>query len=214
MSRSASATFRLPVPALLFPVLLLLCIAPLATAGGAWAVLFGVPVITLAWVALTRTKATPTTLTAYGLRKPQRISWTDLAGLEFNGPRWAVAVRLDGGRVRLPMVRPRDLPRLAAVSGGSLRLGPDAAGDEGVQEIDLGVDGEVAEVDGTDLVEDASMERGPGRQEAPGQQVGTAAQTDPSAAEQDTMPADQAPPATPPAGSAPDIPVEERSTVR
>ena len=127
MSRSGRrppqrATFRLPAPALFFPVLLMFCITPLATSGGAWALTFAVPVIALAWVLLTRTKATPTKVTAYGLLGAKSMMWTGLAGLEFRDARWAIAVGLDGRRVRLPMVRPRDLPRLAAVSGGSLNL--------------------------------------------------------------------------------------------
>ena len=124
--RPQRATFRLPLPALFFPVLLFFCITPLATSGGAWAVLFAVPVVALAWVVVTRTKATPTTVTAYGLLGAKSMQWTELAGLELPDARWAIAVGLDGRRVRLPMVRPRDLPRLAAVSGGSLRLGTDA----------------------------------------------------------------------------------------
>ncbi len=128
--RPQSATFRLPAPALFFPVLLLFCVTPLATSGGAWAVTFVVPVLALVWVALTRTKATPAGVTAYGLLGAKKMLWTELAGLEFNDARWAIAVALDGRRVRLPMVRPRDLPRLVGVSGGSLRLGPDAPADE------------------------------------------------------------------------------------
>ena len=122
-TRPERVTFRLPVPALLFPVLLLFCIMPLATAGGAWGVLYVVPVAALAWVIITRTTATPTEVTAYGLLGTKRMAWTDMAGLELKDARWATAVGLDGRRLRLPMVRPRDLPRLAAVSGGSLNLG-------------------------------------------------------------------------------------------
>ncbi len=129
--RPQRATFRLPAPALLFPALLMFCVTPLATSGGAWAVVFVIPVLALAWVVVTRTKATSDGVTAYGLLGAKRMPWTDLAGLEFNDARWAIAVGLDGSRVRLPMVRPRDLPRLVAVSGGSLRLGPDAPSDDG-----------------------------------------------------------------------------------
>jgi hypothetical protein len=130
--RPQRATFRLPAPALLFPVLLMFCVTPLATSGGAWAAVFVIPVLALAWVVVTRTRATPEGVTAYGLLGAKRMRWTQLAGLEFNDARWAIAVGLDGSRLRLPMVRPRDLPRLVAVSGGSLNLGgPDEpAGDE------------------------------------------------------------------------------------
>jgi Bacterial PH domain len=125
MARSDRATFRLPLAALFFPALLTFCIAPLATAGGLWWLAFFVPLLALVWVVVTRTTATPTRVTAYGLLGARRMDWTEMDGLEFNQSRWAIAVGLDGRRLRLPMVRPRDLPRLAAVSGGSLRLGPD-----------------------------------------------------------------------------------------
>jgi hypothetical protein len=122
-TRPERVTFRLPFPALLFPVLLLFCIVPLATVGGAWGVLYVVPVAALTWVIVTRTRATPSEVTAYGLLGAKRMAWTEMAGLELKDARWATAVGLDGRRLRLPMVRPRDLPRLAAVSGGSLNLG-------------------------------------------------------------------------------------------
>ncbi len=126
MARTDRATFRLPAVALFVPVLLFFCIAPLATSGGWWASLFLVPVAALAWVLLTRTTVTPDRVTAHGLLGSRRMAWTDLDRLEFQDSRWAIAVAHDGRRLRLPMVRPRDLPRLAAVAGGSLRLGEDA----------------------------------------------------------------------------------------
>ena len=130
MSRPDRATFRLPPAALFFPVLLLLCVIPLATVGGAWGVMFVVPVLALAWVIVTRTTASTSTITAHGLLGSHRMAWTEMDGLELKDSRWAVAVATDGRRLRLPMVRPRDLPRLAAVSGGSLRLeAPSGPGD-------------------------------------------------------------------------------------
>jgi Bacterial PH domain len=126
MPRSDRATFRLPAVALFVPALLFFCIAPLATAGGWWALLFVVPVAALAWVLITRTTATEDRMTAHGLLGSRRMSWTDLDQLEFTDSRWAIAVAQDGRRLRLPMVRPRDLPRLTAVAGGTLRLGEDA----------------------------------------------------------------------------------------
>lgn len=130
MTRPDRATFRLPTVALFVPVLLFFCIAPLATAGGAWALLFAVPALAVAWVIITRTSVTPDRLTAHGLLGSRRMSWTDLDRLEFKDSRWAIAVALDGRRLRLPMVRPRDLPRLTAVSGGGLHLGDDAPAED------------------------------------------------------------------------------------
>src|SRR5664279_1704677 len=134
MSRPDRATFRLPAAALFFPVLLLLCVIPLATVGGAWGVMFVVPVLALSWVIVTRTTASPSTVTAHGLLGAHRMAWTEMDGLELKDSRWAVAVASDGRRLRLPMVRPRDLPRLAAVSGGSLRLDAEAPSGPGGDE--------------------------------------------------------------------------------
>ena len=124
MPRANRVTFRLPAAALFVPVLLLFLIIPLAT-GAPWAaVFFLVPLGALAWVLLTRTTAADTGVTAYGLLGVRRMAWSEMDGLEFRGSRWAIAVGTGGRRLRLPMVRPRDLPALAAVSGGSLNLDP------------------------------------------------------------------------------------------
>jgi membrane protein implicated in regulation of membrane protease activity len=122
------AVFRLPAASVLLPVLVMLCVTPLATAGGTWAILFVLPIVLLAYIVYTRTVADPQRLTVHTLLGRRQMAWADTAGLEFHDSRWAIAVGSDGTRMRLPMVRPRDLPRLVAVSGGSLTLdhGPDA----------------------------------------------------------------------------------------
>jgi hypothetical protein len=126
MSRPDRAVFRLPVAALFVPVLILFCITPLATVAPWWGVLFAVPLGAVAWVIVTRTTANSERVTAHGLLGAKRMDWTDMDGLEFRDSRWAIAVGHDGRRLRLPMVRPRDLPRLTAVSGGSLVLGEES----------------------------------------------------------------------------------------
>lgn len=127
MPRANRVTFRLPASALFVPVMLLFLITPLATAGPWWGLFFAVPVGALAWVLITRTTATSTGVTAHGLFGSRTMAWSQMDGLEFRGSRWAIAVGQDGRQLRLPMVRPRDLPRLAAVSGGSLNLAPPTA---------------------------------------------------------------------------------------
>ena len=138
MSRPPRAVFRLPGAALLIPFLLFVCVTPLATVGAKfWLALYVLPVIGLAYVLLTRTVADAQAIRTTGLLGGRRINWADLDGLEFHGPRWAIAVATSGRRFRLPMIRPRDLPRLAQVSGGRLLLGRDApapAPDEPVSE--------------------------------------------------------------------------------
>ena len=123
------AVFRLPGSALFVPILLFVIITPLASAS-VWTVwLYVVPVLALVYVFWTRTAADLHAITVYDQRGKRRIPWADLDGFEFHGPRWALAVTLDGRKIRLPMVRPRDLPRLAEVSGGRLYLGETAVED-------------------------------------------------------------------------------------
>ena len=127
MSRSERAVFRLPGAAILIPFLLFVCVTPLATVGAAfWLALYLLPIVGLAYVLFTRTVADAEVIRTTGLLGGRRIPWSELDGLEFHGPRWAIAVGTGGRRFRLPMVRPRDLPRLAQVSGGRLLLGRDA----------------------------------------------------------------------------------------
>lgn len=131
MSDVDRAVFRLPWVAVIFPLLLFLMATPLAAYqadGGSYnpflLALYLVPVLGLVYVLRTRTVVTRTQLTAVTLLTRRRIGWDELDGFEFRGSRWAVAVTTAGRRVRMPMIRPRDLPRLAAVSGGRLHLTP------------------------------------------------------------------------------------------
>ena len=126
VSQSEREVFRLPFSALLLPVLLFLTSAPLASAS-VWTVwLFAVPVLALVYIIWTKTVAQPALITVYDHTGRHRLEWEDVSGFEFSGPRWALAVLRNGERRRLPMVRPRDLPRLAEASGGRLRLSDEA----------------------------------------------------------------------------------------
>ncbi|WP_196073103.1 PH domain-containing protein [Nakamurella alba] len=122
MSRPDRAVFRLPLVSLAFPVLLFVCATPLATVRVWLLWVYLAPVLAVFYVLLTRTTVTPESITTSGLLGRRRIAWSDLDGFEFRGPRWAVAVTTAGKRIRLPMIRPRDLPVLAEVSGGRLNL--------------------------------------------------------------------------------------------
>lgn len=115
------AVFRMPfIAVVLLPILAAFCLGPVATVNVWWALLFVVPVLIGVAVLLTRTEVDGEAITVHGLRPKRRLPWPELDRLEFSGPRWAVAVGTDERRIRLPMVRPRDLPVLAAVSGGYL----------------------------------------------------------------------------------------------
>jgi hypothetical protein len=127
MPAPEQAVFRLPASALFIPIGLFVFATPLAAASVWTLPLYLLPLYGLFWVLITRTVADDRTIDAHLPLRTRRIPWADLDGFEFQGPRWAIAVTLDGKRIRLPMVRPRDLRRLAEVSGGRLYLGSDAA---------------------------------------------------------------------------------------
>jgi hypothetical protein len=132
MSRSNRAVFRMPAASAAIPLVAVLCVTPLATVGGGWWALYAIPVIAAVYIVVTRTTADAAQVTAYSLLGAKRMTWSDMDGLELRDARWTVAVGKDGRRLPLPMVRPRDLPRLAAASGGSLNLDAQASGDEDV----------------------------------------------------------------------------------
>jgi len=128
VSRSDRAVFRLPAVSLVIPFLLFICVTPLATAGATfWLALYVLPLLGLIYILCARTVADASLIRTTGLTGGHRILWAELDRFEFQGARWAVAVTTEERRIRLPMVRPRDLPQLAAVSGGRLFLGAKAS---------------------------------------------------------------------------------------
>lgn len=128
MSRSNRAVFRLPAVSLVIPFLLFICVTPLATVGATfWLALYVLPLLGLIYILCARTVADASLIRTTGLTGGHRILWADLDRFEFQGARWAVAVTTEERRIRLPMVRPRDLPQLAAVSGGRLFLSAKAS---------------------------------------------------------------------------------------
>jgi hypothetical protein len=122
MTKADRAVFRLPAVSLILPLVLTMFVTPLANVGGGWIWLYVLPVLVLGYVLLTRTVADGHGVRTSGIHGFHRMAWSEMDGLEFTASSWAIAVGHDGGRLRLPMVRPRDLPRLAAVSGGSLQF--------------------------------------------------------------------------------------------
>lgn len=114
--------FRLPPSSLIFTVVLLVCVIPLAGVGGWWTVMYLVPLAALAWTLLTRTVVDPQGITVRTWRGITKLSWQQIVNLELTEARWTVALDTRGQRTKLPMVLPRDLPALAAASGGAIRF--------------------------------------------------------------------------------------------
>lgn len=145
MSRVDRAVFRMPAASAAIPLVAVLCVTPLATVGGGWWALYAIPVISAVYIMVTRTTADGAQVSAHSLLGAKRMTWSDMDGLELRDARWTVAVGKDGRRLPLPMVRPRDLPRLAAASGGSLNLDPQASGDLDASAADSAAEGAVAD---------------------------------------------------------------------
>lgn len=116
------AVFRLPWEAIVFPFLLFAAATPLATWRPWLLWVYLVPIGSLVWILITRTVVTREAISTQGLAGRRRIDWDDFDRFEFRQSRWAIAVTTAGERIRLPMVRPRDLPRLTAAAGGGLHL--------------------------------------------------------------------------------------------
>lgn len=96
---------------------------PLAFASPWLAVLWLLPVLGGVYVVRSGVDADRSGLTVHTVLRTRRLVWDDIAGLRIRRSRLS-AVRRDGTAVRLPVLRPRHLSLLAAVSGGRL---PDPA---------------------------------------------------------------------------------------
>ena len=114
----ATARLRMNRVALLPVVLLVVCVLPLAFAAGWTLVFLLVPVLAAAYVLRTGVDVGDGGVTVRSLAGSRAVPWDDVAGIRVGerGDLWLVTVR--GTELRLPVLRARDLPWLAAVSGG------------------------------------------------------------------------------------------------
>jgi hypothetical protein len=105
----------------LFPVALLaLCTVPLAFAAPWTPVLLLVPLAVALWVLRVGVDIADDGLTMRSLAGERRIPWSEVAGIRVapRGDLWLVTTH--GTEIRLPVMRARDLPALAALSGGRI----------------------------------------------------------------------------------------------
>ena len=116
----ATARLRMNRVALLPVVLLVVCVLPLAFAAGWTLVFLLVPVLAAAYVLRTGVDVGDGGVTVRSLAGSRAVPWDDVAGIRIGerGDLWLVTVR--GTELRLPVLRARDLPWLAAVSGGRI----------------------------------------------------------------------------------------------
>ena len=108
--------------ALLPVVLLLLCVVPAASVSPWALVLLLLPLVAGAWVLRVGVDVGEDGVTVRSLAGRQLVGWRELAGIRVGerGDLWLVTTR--GTQVALPVLRARDLPRLAAVSGGRIEV--------------------------------------------------------------------------------------------
>jgi Bacterial PH domain len=120
MTDSATVTFRLPLTALIGVFGFIVGMTPVAFGAPGLQVLYLLPLSLTIWLVRTRTVAGPDTMVAYRVWSSRQITWSDLAGLRIDDRSRVWAVLHGGDEVRLPSVRARHLPVLAAISGGRL----------------------------------------------------------------------------------------------
>ena len=105
----------------LIPVgFLALCAVPLAFAAPWTPVLLVVPLVVAVWVLRVGVDIADDGLTVRSLVGERRVPWSELAGIRVarRGELWLVTTH--GTEVRVPVMRARDLPRLAELSGGRI----------------------------------------------------------------------------------------------
>ena len=113
-----TATFRIPLTALLGVFALAIGATPLALTVPGLQVLYVLPIGLAVWLLRTRTVASSDALVAHRMLRSRRLPWGEVDRLRVAERSWCRAVLSTGEEVALPAVRARDLPVLAVVSGG------------------------------------------------------------------------------------------------
>ena len=120
---SERAVFRIPPLAILGAVLLAFCATPAAFGAPGFWLVYLLPVAVVVWVLRVRTTVDEEGLTVRRLVGSRRVPWSEIRSLHLRDKGGVRAVLTDGAELPLPSVRVRDLPQLAAASGGHLSLG-------------------------------------------------------------------------------------------
>jgi hypothetical protein len=126
---STTARLRMNRTALVPVAFLALCAVPLATVSAWTLVVFLVPLAVALWVLRSGVDIGDEGLTVHSLVGSRTVRWPELAGIRAadRGALWLVTT--GGTEVRMPVIRARDLPRLAELSGGRIEVpAPPSAG--------------------------------------------------------------------------------------
>ena len=111
---------RLSRVSLLPVVFLAVCVVPFAAAAPWAAPVLLLPLLAAVWVLRVGVDVDDAGVTVRSLAAQRLVPWTELAGIRVGerGDLWLVTTQ--AAEVRLPVLRARDLPRLAALSGGRI----------------------------------------------------------------------------------------------
>lgn len=117
-----AAVFRTPPLSALGAVAIAFCATPFAFAAPGFWLVYLIPLAMVGWLLRVRTVVDPEALTVRRLVGRRRVPWAGISSLRLDQRRIR-AVLADGSELPLPAVGIRDLPQLAAASGGHLTLG-------------------------------------------------------------------------------------------
>jgi hypothetical protein len=116
---SPPARLRLSRTALMPVIVLAICCMPLAAVAAPWSLLLLlVPVALAVWVFRVGVDVSDDGLAIRSLAGRREVPWGEVSGIRVGrrGDLWVVTRQAT--EVRLPVLRARDLPRLAELSGG------------------------------------------------------------------------------------------------
>jgi hypothetical protein len=105
---------------ILFAFALGICAIPVAFGAPYLWLIYLVPVAVVVWTLRTRTVVDAEGMRVRRLIGGRRVPWDAVGGLRVDRRNTVHAVLTEGGEVTLPAVHVRDLPALAAASGGRL----------------------------------------------------------------------------------------------
>jgi hypothetical protein len=119
-------TFRMSQLALFAVLTLTICVTPLAISAFWLLPLYLIPVGMWLWIRRNGTTVDAEGLTTRGAIRSRRVAWDEVTALRLRTRSRVSAVCRGGPELPLPAVHVRDLPLLAALSGGRIP-DPDAA---------------------------------------------------------------------------------------
>ena len=99
---------------------LTVCVLPLAGVSLWWLLLLLVPAVLAVAVVRVGVDVGDAGITVRSLAGARTVPWDELAGVRVGGRADLWLVTTAGTQVRLPVLRTRDLPHLAALSGGRI----------------------------------------------------------------------------------------------